>query len=250
MSRKLLLAAAIAVAVTIPAATVAMDMTVPSYVTVAVADAGRPQADIDRDAERKPGETVAFAGVKPGDKVIEMLPGGGYFTRILSKTVGPKGKVYVVVSPPSTPPKPSPVVAIAADPAYSNVVVEATGFQTIAAPEKVDVVWTSQNYHDMHNMTTLDLAKSNKSVFDALKPGGVFLVLDHVAASTAGLETTNTLHRINPAIVKTEVEAAGFKFEGQSEVLRNSADDHSLKVFDPAIRGHTDQFIYKFRKPK
>ena len=140
--------------------------------------------------------------------------------------------------------------AIAADPTYPNVVVEATGFQTIAAPEKADVVWTSQNYHDMHNMTTLDLAKSNKSVFDALKPGGVYLVLDHTAAAGSGVSATNTLHRIDPAVVKSEVEAAGFKFEGESKVLANPADDHTLKVFDPAIRGHTDQFIYKFRKPK
>ncbi|MDB5451473.1 MAG: hypothetical protein JWO33_51 [Caulobacteraceae bacterium] len=249
MSRKLLMAAAAVLMIGGPGAALAQ-MAPPAYVAAAVADTARPEADTKRDADRKPAETVAFAGVKPGDQVAEILPGGGYFTRILSKTVGPKGHVYAVINPPTDPAKPPAILAVAADPAYANVTVETTGLQTIKAPVKVDVVWTSQNYHDMHNIKDFDMLAANKSVYDVLKPGGVFLVLDHAAAAGAPADVTSTLHRIDPAVVKSEVEAAGFKFEGESKILAHAADDHTLKVFDPALRGHTDQFIYKFRKPK
>jgi predicted methyltransferase len=90
----------------------------------------------------------------------------------------------------------------------------------------------------------------NRAVFKALKPGGTFLVVDHVAEAGSGMRDTDTLHRIDPAIVKQQVVAAGFVFEGESNVLRNPADDHKKVVFDKAIRGRTDQFIYKFRKPQ
>jgi predicted methyltransferase len=141
---------------------------------------------------------------------------------------------------------------LAADPAYANVTVLVEPINAVSAPTPVDLVWTAQNYHDLHDpfMGPADLAKVNAAVLAALKPGGIFLVVDHAAANGSGLRDTDTLHRIDPASVKAEVTAAGFAFDGESDVLRNSADDHSLKVFDAAIRGHTDQFIFKFRKPK
>jgi predicted methyltransferase len=98
-------------------------------------------------------------------------------------------------------------------------------------------------------MGSPDMARFDKSVFDMLKPGGIFLVLDHAAANGSGVSRTNDLHRIDPASVKAEVTAAGFEFVGESKVLRNPADDHSLAIFDKSIRGRTDKFIYKFRKP-
>ena len=227
---------------------------VPAYVSAAVADSGRPAADKARDANRKPAEVLAFAGVKPGDKVVDLLPGSGYFTRIFSKIVGPKGAVFAYQ--PSEIDKfgaeeLKPLQDLVADPAYANVKMQHEPIAAFSAPEAVDLVWTSQNYHDLHDawMGGLDVAKFNKAVFAALKPGGIFLVLDHVAADGSGLGATDTLHRIDPATVKAEVTAAGFEFVGESKVLRNAADDHTLKVFDPAIRGKTDQFIYKFRKP-
>ena len=119
----------------------------------------------------------------------------------------------------------------------------------LSLPEAVDLVWTSQNYHDLHNIPNADVADFDRSVFKALKPGGVFIVLDHAAAAGSGFRDTSTLHRIDPEAVKQEVLSAGFKFEAESDVLHNAADDHTLKVFDPAIRGKTDQFILKFRKP-
>jgi predicted methyltransferase len=229
---------------------------VPGYISAAVADSGRPAEDKQRDADRKPAETVLFAGIKPGYKVAELVPARGYFTRILSKVVGPKGHVYAL-SPPRRPtaaadsPDPDAATkAIAADPAYSNVTTQVGSLATISVPEPVDVVFTAQNYHDVHNVPNIDLAAFNKSVFDALKPGGVFIVLDHAAAAGSGARDTSTLHRIDPEAVKSEVLAAGFVLAGDSKVLANAQDDHTAKVFDPAIRGKTDQFILKFRKPK
>jgi len=229
---------------------------IPKYISQAVTNPARPEADRNADVDRKPEETVAFSGVKPGEKVVDLWPGGGYFTRIFSAVVGPKGHVYAV--PPSKRPNapadaPDPgarVQAIAADPHYSNVSVVATPLTEMKLPEPVDLVWTSRNYHDFHNIPNLDVSAIDKAIFNALKPGGVFVVLDHAAEKGSGFRDTSTLHRVDPEAVKQEVVAAGFKFEGQSEVLRNANDPHTEKVFEASVKGKTDQFILKFRKPK
>src|SRR5262249_55935453 len=139
---------------------------------------------------------------------------------------------------------------MAADPAYSNLSVQAGSIAKISAPEPVDVVFTAQNYHDVHNVPNIDIAAFNNSVFDALRPGGVFVVLDHAAAAGSGARDPSTLHRIDPEAVKSEVLAAGFVLDGQSKLLENPQDSHTLAVFDPSIRGKTDQFILRFRKPR
>lgn len=247
------IAAAIA-AMTFSAAAIAAPA-VPSYVKAALADSGRPEKDVALDAERKPADMLAFAGVKPGSIVVDLMPGGGYFTRIFSKVVGPKGHVYAFQ--PSEldkfykDGKRAAVFAIAADPAYANVTAIHAPIGSFVTPQLVDAIWTSQNYHDMHNplMDPADLAKVNKAIYDSLKPGGIYGVLDHAAEAGSGIRDTNTLHRIDPAVVKKEVLAAGFAYAGESKVLRNPKDDRTLKVFDPKIRHQTDQFIYKFRKP-
>lgn len=227
---------------------------IPAYITAAVANPDRPEADVKRDAERKPADCVAFAGIKPGDKVADFIPGRGYFTKIFSKVVGDKGWVYAFY--------PSNIDAIyakngltfpvPANPKYPNVSVIHAPAEKFVTPEKLDVVWTSQNYHDMHDkfFGPADLSAVNKAIYDSLKPGGVYIVLDHTAEAGSGLRDTDTLHRIDPAVVKKEVEAAGFVYVGESKVLANPADDHTKKVFDPSIRGKTDQFIFKFRKPR
>src|ERR1043165_293805 len=144
-------------------------------IAAAVADPARPQADRDRDADRKPAESVAFAGLKPGQRVADLLPGGGYFTRIFSGVVGPKGEVVAVATPkrPDAPPdRPEPsaaVRAIAADPHYKNVTVSVEKLVELKLPEKLDMVWTSQNYHDVHNVPGIDVGAFNKAVFDGLK---------------------------------------------------------------------------------
>ncbi len=224
-----------------------------AHIVAAVADPARPAADTERDVNRKPAEMVAFGEVQPGDKVGELIPGGGYMTRILSKAVGPTGKVYVFASQPQQregqPPPAAPVAGITADTAnYGNVQVVISNFATIANPEPLDLVWTSQNYHDMHNPgRNLDINAANKAVLGALKPGGLYVVLDH--QSEKGVEFDAQKHRINMAKVKGEVLAAGFEFVGESNVLRNPADDGTKGVFDPSVRGKTDQFMLKFRKP-
>ena len=248
MKSRLMLVAAAALALSTGLAQAAPS----KEVVAAVADKGRPEADTKRDADRKPAEMMEFAGVKPGETVADFIPGGGYFTRIFAKAVGPKGKVYAI-SPPTGPNgQPSPVLAIAADPQYGNITVVPIEAGTFTAPQPVDVFWTSQNYHDLYlTQFKLDVPAVTKKIYDSVKPGGVFIVLDHAAAPGADVvKTANTLHRIDPASVRKTVEAAGFKFEGESKVLANPADDHAKIVFDPSLRGHTDQFIYKFRKPK
>jgi predicted methyltransferase len=225
---------------------------VPAYVKAAVADPARPEADTKRDADRKPEAMLVFAGIKPGMKVMDLIPGGGYFTRIFAKAVGPNGWVYAYQPTELdsfSKGKPPSIMAVAAG--YPNVSVIHAPINKLTAPELLDVVWTSQNYHDLKDpfFAPADTAVIDKAVYDALKPGGIFIVLDHSAPKGSGISDTNTLHRIDEAVVKKEVEAAGFKLVGESNVLRNPKDTRTLKVFDPSIRGHTDQFILKFRKP-
>lgn len=242
---------ATAIAVVLLASTShAADPKVPAAVSAAVADSGRPKADTDRDAGRKPAESVAFAGIKKGDKVADLLAGGGYFTRIFSKVVGDSGVVYATGFPPrpNTPPGPSPLETLAADAAYKNVKVLVGPPAEIKFPEPLDVVWTSLNYHDIHNAGAQDAF--NKAAFDALKPGGTFIVIDHAAKAGSGTDDTKTLHRIDSELVKKEVEAAGFKLAGEGAFLKNDKDPHTANVHDEALRWHTDQFALKFTKPK
>ena len=237
---------------TIPGAYAAHHTGVPSYITGAVADPARPAADSERDASRRPAETLAFAGVKPGDWVLELAPGKGYFTRLLSAVVGPTGQVtnYIISQPPKPDTPPLPIQALAAEPHYSNVKVHLQRLVEVKPTNSFDLVWTTQNYHDFHNIEGVDVAALNRAIFAALKPGGTYLVLDHAAEAGSGLRDTKTLHRIDADTVKQEVQAAGFELVGESGLLRNKDDPHTGKVFEGPIQGHTDQFILKFRKPK
>jgi predicted methyltransferase len=249
----LVLAAALTAAVTL-AANCASAATIPGNIAAAVADGSRPDADKQRDPDRKPAEVLAFVGVKSGAKIAELLPGGGYFTRMLSKAVGSSGHVYALVparlaDAPADVDFAARVKVIAADPNYANVSVVVEPFSQLSVPTPVDLMWTSQNYHDLHNFPGLDVGVFNKMVFDDLKPGGIYLILDHTAEAGSGGRDTKTLHRIDPETVKQEVLAAGFIFVGSSDLLRQPGDSRAQKVFDPAIRGKTDQFILKFRKP-
>jgi predicted methyltransferase len=232
-----------------PAAPAATATAASAHISAAVADAARPQADKDLDAARKPADMMAFAEVQPGDKVGELIPGGGYMTRVLAKSVGPTGKVYLLSGPPRQAGAAQPFQGILDDKAnYANVSFVQTDFVTLTAPEPLDLVWTSQNYHDLHNPgRNIDIGAANKAVFNALKPGGIYVVLDH--SSKAGVDFDAQLHRIDAQKVKNEVLAAGFEFVGESDVLRNPADPRDKGVFDPSIRRKTDQFILKFRKP-
>jgi predicted methyltransferase len=247
------LALAACLAVSLGAVAAAAAPALPANIAAAVADKGR-DADRDADARRHPGEVIAFSGVKAGDKVVDLIPGSGYFTRIFSKVVGPRGHVYMIwPNEYAKEAQPDPVKNEAlAKTGYPNTSVILQPGAAFATPEPVDLVFTVQNYHDYPDkfMGKIDPMVLNRAVFKALKPGGVFLVVDHTAEAGSGMRDTDTLHRIDPAIVKKQAADAGFVFEGESKVLRNPADDLKKLVFDKAIRGHTDQFIYKFRKPK
>ncbi|KQY30986.1 methyltransferase [Caulobacter sp. Root487D2Y] len=225
---------------------------VPANLTAAVADPARPAADTARDAARHPAQVLALANVKPGGKVVDFIIGGGYFTRILSAAVGPTGTVYAyqpaefIKFQAKYGPDLEAVVA-----AYKNVTPLTDSLVGLDLPDGLDAVITVQNYHDLHlKPFPADLAaKINAEVFKSLKPGGVFLVVDHYAAEGSDLSAVDPLHRIDIAVVKSEVEAAGFKLAAESRVLRNPDDPRTAIVFDPSIRGKTDQFILKFVKP-
>jgi predicted methyltransferase len=237
------------------AATLALSLTGPvaaqtSAVTAAVADASRPKAERDTDARRKPAETLAFSGVKPGDKVGELFPGGGYYTRMLSDVVGPQGAVYAL----DTTRWPSSVAAdkkMLDEKNRGNVHLTATPFGAFDIPEKIDLFWITQNYHDLHiaEYGNVDMAAFNKHVFDALKPGGTYFIVDHQANAGTTEAQIAVLHRIEKAQVIREVEAAGFKLVGENDALANPADDHKQTIFDKPIQGHTDQYMLKFKRP-
>lgn len=206
------------------------------------------------DARRHPAELIALSGVRPGWRVLDLIPGNGYWTRIFSPIVGPKGKVYAIW--PEAYGKLAKgdvekLKAIAADPHYPNVVVQEQPSVELSAPERLDLIWTSQNYHDYGDpfMGKPGTAAFAKMAYRLLKPGGIFMVIDHKAAAGHGVADTDTFHRIDPDTVIKEAKAAGFEFAGKSDVLLNPKDPLTIPVFDKSIRGHTSQFAFKFRKP-
>lgn len=221
----------------------------------AVADPSRPAEDVARDSDRKPAATLAFIGARPGDRIADYAAGAGYFTRLFSAAVGPRGRVYASV-PSELLVYPNIVKGLAGLQSWSvkhpNVTVTlASALPAARYPEPLDIFWIGQNYHDLLDdfMGPVDVAAFNKAVYAALKPGGYYVILDHVASPESPANVTDTLHRIDPALVRRQVEAAGFTFVGASKALANPADPHTATVFDPSIRGRTDQFLFKFRKP-
>jgi len=230
--------------------------TVSKEITAAVGDQSRPATDTERDANRKPLQTLAFIGIKPGDKVADYAAGSGYFTRLFQDVVQPTGHVYAVVPNalfqyPNIVKGTHDILIYAANHPIVSVTFGSVA-DTVKYPDKLDVFWISQNYHDLHDpfMGPVDMVAFNKAVFDALKPGGLYVILDHSAGAGAPADVTDTLHRIDPKIVRSEVERAGFTFVGESKILANPADPHTKGVFDGSIRGRTDQFLYKFQKPR
>ena len=233
-----------------PISTVAAK-TFPAAIAAALADPNRPADNKQADAIRKPGETIAFAGVRAGMTVGEFYPGGGYFTRMLSDVVGPKGHVYGIEND-----RWKEAVkandALLAEGKWKNVSMDSGPFGTVNFPRPLDVAWVTQNYHDLKiaKYGTVDTLAFDRAVYKALKPGGVFMIVDHQGAAGLTDAQIETLHRINRDEVVKEVTAAGFKLVGEGQFLRNSKDDHTKPIFDESIRGHTDQYALKFVKPR
>jgi predicted methyltransferase len=187
--------------------------------------------------------------------VLDLIPGNGYWTRIFSKIVGPAGKVYAVWPQAYARDAMGNVAELrklSADKYYGNIVTEVQPTTALSAPEPLDVVWTSQNFHDYPDefMGKGDPAQLAKDAFRLLKPGGTFMVIDHMAKPGRGLADTDTLHRVDPAAVRKIAEGAGFKFAGESNALLNAADPLDIPVFAKSVRGHTSRFAYKFVKPR
>jgi predicted methyltransferase len=222
-----------------------------TVITKAVADPARPADAKAADELRKPAETLAFSGVRPGMVVGEFYPGGGYFTRMLSDVVGPTGHVYGLENAGWKG-------AVAADNKllsqgnWKNVSMDAKPFGTVSFPKPLDIAWVTQNYHDLKvaEFGKVDTLSFDDAVYKALKPGGIFFILDHQGAADLTDAQIAKMHRINRDIVVKEVTSAGFKLLDEGNFLRRSTDDHTLPIFDKKIQGHTDQYALKFIKPK
>jgi len=204
--------------------------------------------------QSKQAELIRFARVDAGSTVIDVYPGDGAWTRLFSDVVGPEGRVYSFVPAEVAHFKNDPVGlmrTLSKEAGRENV--EAVSADLVAMPQvtqPADVLWLHLFYHDLH--TALIQAKGataaefNRAVHERLKPGGSYVIVDHAAAAGSGASDTQALHRIDPASVREEVEAAGFVLDAESALLANKADPHSAKVFDPSIKGQTDRFAYRF----
>jgi len=224
----------------------------PAYITAAL-DAPARKADAADDAHRQIAAIMAFAQVKPGQKVVELIPGDGYWTKVFSGIVGDKGHVYTIWPDGYQQYVEDSYMnwqkSVTTD--YKNVSLIRGAAADLKVPEPVDLVFNNQNYHDYHDkfMGPVDMVAFDKKVFDALKPGGLFVLIDNVAPAGSGFADTDTTHRVDPEAVKKEVESAGFVFDGSSDVLKNPADTHTLISYKPPMAGHDDQFIFRFKKP-
>jgi predicted methyltransferase len=224
----------------------------PDQYAAALADTQRPQADRDRDRARMPAEILAFAQIDRGEKVGDFIMGGGYWTRLLSTAVGPDGKVYAF----------QPDEFVAFRPAYGDEQAAAVAGRSNAValrgpvaappfPEPLDTIITVQNLHDLYlgAMPEGTASKALAALYAALKPGGTLLVVDHSAVPGAGVAAANSVHRMDLQVAIAALTAEGFTVEAESELYRRPADSRTANVFDPAIRGQTDQFILRLRKP-
>lgn len=225
---------------------------IPSYVAAAVADKDRPKDDTDRDADRHPAEIMTMTELKPGGRAVDVGPGRtGYYTKIMSRIVGANGKVFMFN--PTWVAEKFPVAVEGASilnkAGFTNVEGSVQPMAEIKFDQPVDLIFMSQLYHDQV-WQKIDVAKMNKTIFNALKPGGVFFVIDHTGPGVTTVEQIDKTHRIEPALVKQQVLAAGFELVAESDLLKNPADPKTANVFDPSIRGKTDQFVFKFRRPK
>jgi predicted methyltransferase len=217
----------------------------------AVADAARPADQVATDAIRHPAETLRFSGIKPGMTVGEFYPGGGYYTRMLSRVAGPQGHVYAVENAVWKGAVKADQ-AVLAEGKWGNVSLDVQPFGTVAFPKPLDLAWVTQNYHDLKiaEYGKVDTLAFDRQVFAALKPGGVFVIIDHEGVPGLTDAEIAKLHRISREVVIREVTAAGFKLVGEGKFLRQAGDDHTHAIFDKEIQGHTDQYALKFVKPK
>lgn len=222
-----------------------------SIIARAVADPNRPAAQRAADPLRKPAETLIFSGVRPGMTVGEFYPGGGYFTRMLSDVVGSLGHVYGIENQ-GWKGAVEADQALLAEGKWKNVSMDVQPFGTVRFPKPLDLAWVTQNYHDLKiaHYGTVNTLAFDRAVYAALKPGGIYFILDHQGPPRMTEADIDKMHRINRDLVIREVTSAGFKLVAEGRFLRRPADDHTRSIFDKAIQGHTDQFALRFVKPR
>ena len=236
-----------------------------------------PVPDRQQDADREPAEVIAFAGIASGDKVADFLPVTPYFAKIFCRAVGDAGHVYVISVPRAADMPTDTPPALSPDEACTNVTSEVLRsrnypapelhsdsddpgwvyeyfarrlpVESFVAPEPLDMIWISESYHALHNpdFGSPNIRLVGTAMLSALKPGGILLIVDHVATHGSGARDTGKLHRIEPEQVRREMIAAGFEYVGQSDVLHRAEDPHTTDAY--RVHGTADRFLLKFRRP-
>lgn len=226
-----------------------MTKTIPDYIKAAVASERRPERDTARDEGRKPAELMTFFGIKPGQSVAELNTGWGYITGLLSEIVGDEGKVYSHTTEASIKRwNGNPIEKRIEKNGIQNIEIVIGTMDAPNLPSDLDAVLMIMNYHDAV-WSGADRPAMNQAVFDALKTGGLFGILDHQSQPGRGTEDCQSIHRIDKQVVIDEVTAAGFELEGESDILANPEDPRTGQVHAKEIRDRTDRFVLKFRKP-
>ncbi|HEX7061997.1 MAG TPA: hypothetical protein VF200_08490 [Woeseiaceae bacterium] len=229
-------------------------------IEAAIANTNRPASDREQDSWRKADQVLEFLGLEPGMHVLDYLAAGGYYTELMSYVVGPEGQVIAYNNPPYQKFSGEGPAKRYGNDRLPNVEQVTAPTQDLALePESLDAALFVQTYHDLYwhpsdeegkaAWPVLDPAQALAKLVPALKPGAVVVVVDHVApAGSDPIETVDATHRIDPAVIKRDFEAAGLVFDAESDVFRSPGDDHTKSVFDDSIRHKTDQVMYRFRK--
>jgi predicted methyltransferase len=226
-------------------------------IAAAVGAPRRSADNVKLDESRKPTQVLQFLGLKPGMHVLDLLGANAYWAEIMAPAVGPKG--HVTVWEPTQFYRDKAKASFAEFQAKQpNVSIVSSPFEAPDLPKNyADFVMLNLNYHDTYwtsekyGIPKMDPDAFLKAVYASMKPGGVIGVIDHVASPNSDTRATvDKLHRIDPEVIKADFKRAGFVLAGSSDILRNAADDHSLLVFDPKIRGKTDRVMFKFKKPR
>lgn len=250
--KKILIVAALVIASCIVSVTLAESNSATDRlkaIRAALAHPNRPAADRERDADRKPDEVLDLVGVEPGMHIADLMAGSGWYTEILARVTGTDGRVYALNNHTSVKPYGKAFTQRIQESKLQNVIALVRELEDPGLPVgQLDVVFMVQFYHDTYWMK-VDREAMNIKIFESLKPGGIFCVIDHRAEAGSGQRDVRRLHRIDPELVKQELLMAGFELETSSDLFQNKADQLILNVFDSGIRGHTDRFLFKFRKP-
>jgi predicted methyltransferase len=228
------------------AATYVLPARTPAYVRHAIAAPERSAEQRARDADRKPAELLILAGIKPGMQVLEFASFGQYFSALVADIIGNRGRLLMLDLPYAEARTGAASRAFAAS--HANTYYLQADYNRVELPARLDVVLNVLYYHDLP-LNSIDTAALNARIFRALKPGGIYLIVDHNAEPGSGMRDTHKLHRIDPAVIRQEVLAAGFELVEESHLLASAQDDHTKLVFTPGLRGHTDQSVFKFRRP-